>query len=235
MRIIIDAMGGDNAPGEIVKGAVDAQKEFGVDILLVGQEEKVISCLAENGASDNGHIQIVNASEVVTMEDDPSTATRSKRDSSMTRALELLRDGEGDALISAGSTGALLTGATLIVKRVRGIRRAALSPVLPNGDKGVLLIDCGANAECTEEYLLQFAYMGSFYARKILGCSEPRVGLLNIGTEETKGTELRKKTYALINNDVASTSGKNKKARELGIPVISEEDLLEEIQRETEG
>jgi glycerol-3-phosphate acyltransferase PlsX len=132
------------------------------------------------------------------MEDDPSTATRRKKDSSMTVALNLLRDGEGDACVSAGSTGALLTGATLTVKRIRGVRRACLAPVLPNGGKGVMLIDGGANVECTAEYLLQFAYMGSFYSHHILGCASPRVGLLNIGTEETKGTELQKQAYALL-------------------------------------
>ncbi len=116
----------------------------------------------------------------------------------MTVALELLRDGKGDAVVSAGSTGALLTGATLIVKRIRGIRRAALAPVLPAGEHGVMLIDCGANVECTPEYLLQFAYMGSFYSKKIMGCPEPRVGLLNVGTEDTKGDELRHESFALL-------------------------------------
>ena len=116
----------------------------------------------------------------------------------MTVGLNQLRDGAADAMVSAGSTGALLTGATLIVKRIRGIRRAALAPVLPAGKNGVMLIDCGANAECTPEYLLQFAFMGSFYAKKIMGCAEPRVGLLNVGTEDTKGDELRHETFALL-------------------------------------
>ena len=116
----------------------------------------------------------------------------------MTVALNRLRDGEGDAVVSAGSTGALLTGATLIVKRIRGIRRAAMAPVLPAGEHGVMLIDCGANVECTPEYLLQFAFMGSFYAKKLMGCDNPRVGLLNVGTEETKGGELQHQTYALL-------------------------------------
>jgi glycerol-3-phosphate acyltransferase PlsX len=118
----------------------------------------------------------------------------------MSVALTLLRDGGGDACISAGSTGALLSGATLIVKRVRGIRRAAMAPVLPNGSRGVVLIDCGANVECTGEYLLQFAFMGSLYSRTILGCERPRVGLLNVGTEDTKGTELQKEAFALLKN-----------------------------------
>ena len=116
----------------------------------------------------------------------------------MAVALRMLKNGEGDAVVSAGSTGALLSGATLIVKRVRGIRRAAMGPVLPNGGRGVLLIDCGATADCTAEYLLQFAFMGSFYAEKILGCENPRVALLNVGTEDTKGGELQKEAFALL-------------------------------------
>lgn len=200
MRIIIDAMGGDNAPEEIVKGAVRAKRELGVDLTLVGMEDKVKACLAAEGCSDSelGEIEIVNASEIITMEDDPSTATRRKKDSSMAVALNLLRDGKGDAVVSAGSTGALLTGATLTVKRIHGIRRAALAPVLPAGEHGVMLIDCGANVECTAEYLLQFAFMGSFYAKKIMGCESPRVGLLNVGTEDTKGGDLQHQTFALL-------------------------------------
>ena len=195
MRIIIDAMGGDNAPEEIVKGAVRAKRELGVDVTLVGIEQRVRECLAAEGCDD---IDVVNATEVVTMEDDPSTAIRRKKDSSMSVALNLLRDGAGDAVVSAGSTGALLTGATLTVKRIRGIRRAALAPVLPAGEHGVMLIDCGANVECTAEYLLQFAFMGSFYARKLMGCEAPRVGLLNVGTEDTKGGTLQHQAFALL-------------------------------------
>ena len=195
MRIIIDAMGGDNAPQEIVKGAVRAHRELGVDVTLVGREDAVRACLKQEGCDD---IEIVNATEIVTMEDDPSTATRRKMDSSMTVALNLLRDGKGDAVVSAGSTGALLTGATLIVKRIKGIRRAAMAPVLPAGEHGIMLIDCGANVECTAEYLLQFAFMGSFYAKKMMGCDNPRVGLLNVGTEDTKGGELQHQAFALL-------------------------------------
>ena len=198
MRIIIDAMGGDNAPGAIVRGAMDAQKEFGVDIVLVGIEEQVRACLAECGAADNGNITVVNATEVVDMHDDPAMACRRKKDSSMAVGLNMLHAGEGDAMVSAGNTGALLTGATLLVKRIRGIRRACFCPVVPNGKKGVVLIDCGANVDCTAEYLLQFAYMGSFYASGICGIENPRVGLLNNGSEDTKGTELCKETYALL-------------------------------------
>lgn len=195
MRIIIDAMGGDNAPEEIVKGAVRAKRELGVDVTLVGIEDKVRECLKAEGCED---IDVVNATEVISMSDDPSTATRRKKDSSMAVALTMLKDGKGDAVVSAGSTGALLTGATLTVKRIRGIRRAALAPVLPAGEHGVMLIDCGANVECTAEYLLQFAFMGSFYAKKLMGCDAPRVGLLNVGTEDTKGGELQHQAFALL-------------------------------------
>ena len=193
MKIIIDAMGGDNAPQEIVKGALRARDELGVELILVGRKEDV-----EPLVEDPKGVEIVDAREVITMEDDPSTATRRKKDSSMAVALELLKEGRGDAVVSAGSTGALLTGATLTVKRIRGIRRAALAPVLPAGEHGVMLIDCGANVECTAEYLLQFAYMGSFYAKKIMGCTSPRVGLLNVGTEDTKGGDLQHQAFALL-------------------------------------
>lgn len=195
MRIIVDAMGGDKAPQEIVKGAVRARKELGVDITLVGRIEEIRACLAGENEAD---YELVDAREVVTMEDDPSTATRRKKDSSMAVALTMLSAGRGDAVVSAGSTGALLTGATLTVKRIRGIRRAALAPILPAGERGVMLIDCGANVECTAEYLLQFAYMGSYYAKKMMGCENPRVGLLNVGTEDTKGGELQHQVFALL-------------------------------------
>ena len=195
MRIIVAAMGGDKAPQEIVKGAIRARKELGVEITLVGKVEEVKACLE---GEDLSNYELVDAREVITMEDDPSTATRRKKDSSMAVALRLLSEGKGDAAVSAGSTGALLTGATLTVKRIRGIRRAALAPVLPAGERGVMLIDCGANVECTAEYLLQFAYMGSYYAKKMLGCENPRIGLLNVGTEDTKGGELQHQAFALL-------------------------------------
>ena len=198
MKIIVDAMGGDNAPQAVVEGAVAAAKEYGVDIVLVGKQEIVEALVKKNGGELGDKISIVNASEVVDMEDDPTTVLRSKKDSSMSVALHLLKDGGGDACISAGSTGALLTGATLIVKRVHGIRRAAMAPVMPNGNRGALLIDCGANVECTAEYLLQFAYMGSFYAKNILGVENPRVALLNVGAEDTKGGELQHEAFAVL-------------------------------------
>lgn len=195
MKIIVDAMGGDNAPEAIVKGSLYARDRLGIDIVLVGRREDIEACIGDHSREG---IEIVDAREIVTMEDDPSTACRRKKDSSMTVALNMVKDGKGDAVVSAGSTGALLTGATLIVKRIKGIRRAAMAPVLPSRDNGLMLIDCGANAECTPEYLLQFAYMGSYYAKKLMGIENPRVGLLNIGVEETKGGELQRNSLVLL-------------------------------------
>lgn len=195
MKIIVDAMGGDNAPLAAVKGAIYARERIGTEIVLVGRIEDVKACF--EGDVPEG-ISIVDAREVVSMHDDPSTATRKKKDSSMTVALNMLKNDEGDAVVSAGSTGALLTGATLITKRIKGIRRAAMAPVFPNMENGFMLMDCGANAECTPEYLLQFAYMGSFYAERIMGIKHPRVALLNNGAEETKGGQLQQTTYKLL-------------------------------------
>lgn len=199
MRIIVDAMGGDNAPLAIVKGALQGQKRWGVDITLTGDETAIREALAQCGVQELPQgMDIVPTTEEVTMEDDPATVFRRKKDSSMGVGLTLLRDGKADALVSAGSTGALLAGATLITKRIRGIRRAAMAPVIPTTGGRAVLIDCGANAECTPEYLLQFAYLGSFYAGRVLGLERPRVGLLNIGTEDSKGTDLQKAALALL-------------------------------------
>lgn len=199
MKVIVDAMGGDNAPKSNVQGALNAVKEYGVDVVLVGDGKVILECLKGLGVDNLPKgLEIVNASEVVTMEDDPATAFRRKKDSSLTVGLNLLNERAGDAFVSAGSTGALLSAATLMTKRVKGIRRAAMAPVVPTGNGGAVLIDCGANAECTAEYLLQFAYMGSYYAKKVLGRSEPKVGLLNIGAEATKGTKLQKEAYLLL-------------------------------------
>ena len=200
MKIILDAMGGDNAPLAPVMGAVDAARDFGAQITLVGKGEEIQKALKENGISAlPAGITIAEADEVVDMHDDPASVCRKKKNSSMVVGLRMLSEDQGDAFISAGSTGALLSGATLIVKRVKGIRRAAMGPCMPNkaGGKTVLL-DCGANAECTPEFLLQFGVVGTLYARKTLNISSPRVGLLNIGTEDSKGTPLQKEAYALL-------------------------------------
>ena len=207
MKIIVDAMGGDNAPQAPVMGAVQANREYGVEIILVGRGEDILKTLAANGISDlPAGVAVTHASEVVEMCDDPATAFRKKKDSSLTVGLNLLKEGAGDAFVSAGSTGALLSGATLVTKRIKGIRRAALAPVVPTGNGGAVLIDCGANAECPPEYLLQFAYMGSYYAEKVLGRSNPRVGLLNIGAERSKGTALQTTVYPML--EAAAEAGR---------------------------
>lgn len=198
MRILIDAMGGDNAPEAIVKGAVLASKEYDVELVLIGKEDQVNAILRAEGVQPGGRISVVNADDEITMEDDPATAVRRKKNSSMAVMLSMLAHGEGDAAISGGSTGALLSGATLTVRRIPGVRRACFAPVIPNGKKGVVLADCGANSECTPEYLLQFAHLGNIYAREVLGIESPRVALLNIGAEESKGGELQKAAYALL-------------------------------------
>ena len=202
MRIILDAMGGDNAPQAPVMGAIQAAKDFGAQITLVGRGEEILEAMRQQGINDLPEgIEIAHADDVVDMHDDPAAVVRKRKNSSMIVGLKMLSDGLGDAFVSAGSTGALLTGATLVVKRVKGIRRAAMGPVMPNkaGGKTVIL-DCGANAECTPEFLLQFGLVGSLYAKKYLGVDKPRVGLLNIGTEDSKGTQLQKDAYALLTN-----------------------------------
>ena len=195
MKLIIDAMGGDNAPLEIVKGALSGQKRWGVDVTLTGDTTAILQALEACGEKTLPQgMEIVHTTETVEMCDDPATVFRRKKDTSMGVGLTMLRDGRADAMVSAGSTGALLTGANLIVKRIRGIRQAAMAPVIPTTTGQAVLIDCGANAECTPEYLVQFAYLGSYYAHRVLGVERPRVGLLNIGAEDSKGTDLQKET-----------------------------------------
>ncbi len=202
MKIILDAMGGDNAPLAPVMGAIEANKLYGAQITLVGQGEKILEVLRAQGIETLPEgVEIMHADDVVDMHDDPAQAVRTRKNSSMMVGLKMLAEDQGDGFISAGSTGALLSGATLIVKRVKGIRRAAMGPAMPNKAGGkTLLLDCGANAECTPEFLLQFGLVGSLYAKKTLGLENPRVGLLNIGTEDTKGTPLQKEAYGLLQN-----------------------------------
>ena len=200
MKIILDAMGGDHAPEAPVMGAIDAAKAYGAEITLVGRGEEILEVLKKNGI-DNlpDGMEICHADDVVDMHDDPDQVIRRRKNSSMVIGLRMLAEGKGDAFVSAGSTGALLTGATLIVKRIKGIRRAAMAPSMPTkaGHK-VTICDCGANAECTPEFLLQFGLVASAYAKYTLGIKNPRVGLLNIGTEDSKGTALQKAAYELL-------------------------------------
>ena len=200
MKIILDAMGGDNAPEAVVLGALDAAKDFDTEIILVGRGEDILAAMKKNGVNDLPQgVAIANADDVVDMHDDPAAVLHKRKNSSMVVGLKMLAEGAGDAFVSAGSTGALLTAATLVVKRVKGIRRAAMAPAFPNKAGGKTIIcDCGANAECTPEFLLQFAIVGSLHAKKSLGLKSPRVGLLNIGTEDSKGTALQLATYPML-------------------------------------
>ena len=200
MKIILDAMGGDNAPDAPVLGAIEAAKATGTQITLVGRGEEILSVMRKHGIDNLPEgMEIANAEDVVDMHDDPGSVIHKRKNSSMIVGLKMLAEGQGDAFVSAGSTGALLTGATLIVKRVKGIRRAAMGPAFPNKAGGKTVIcDCGANAECTPEFLLQFGLVGSLFAKKNLGIKNPRVGLLNIGTEDSKGTKLQLETYPLL-------------------------------------
>lgn len=207
MKIIVDAMGGDNAPVEIVKGVLAAHRAYGMEIVLVGRAAQVLGAVEGCGEKTlPAGMQIKDAAEVVEIADDPATAFKKKKDSSLTVGLNMLKEGLGDGFVSAGSTGALLAGATLVVKRIRGVRRAALCPQIPVLGGKAVLCDAGANAECTPEYLLQFAFLGSLYAQKVMGMERPRVGLLNIGAESEKGDTLRHETYAVL--DEAGRAGR---------------------------
>ncbi|MGN0505977.1 MAG: phosphate acyltransferase PlsX [Lachnospiraceae bacterium] len=188
MRIIIDVMGGDNAPDEILKGAFSAAGKYNIDLTLVGKAEAISGHTYLNRISPE-RIETVPVENVVRMDDDPLTAVHKKKDSSMMVALKLLADGKGDALVSAGNTGALFSGATIIVKRSPGIKRAAIGTMLP-GTKPCLLLDAGANVTVTEDYLEQFAVIGALYMKKTYGIASPEVCILNNGTEDCKGTEL---------------------------------------------
>ena len=193
MRIIVDVMGGDNAPLETVKGVCQAAEEFNASYILVGNKFE-IEQVAEENSLDIGKFEIVHTETVITMEDEPLSVMRSKNDSSMSVGLIMLAEGKGDALVSSGNTGALFTGATLIVRKIKGINRAALASVLPM-DPPLLLLDCGANISVTDECLEQFAVMGSAYMKKMYELEAPRVGLLNNGAESHKGTQLQLDTY----------------------------------------
>lgn len=197
LRIAVDAMGGDNAPLEIVLGAVMAAQKLDVNILLVGDKNTIDKILYDKDYAKE-KIEVVHASEVITNEEKPTAAVRSKKDSSLVKSLILLQEGSADAVVSAGNTGALLTSAVKYAKRLNGVLRPALGAVLPSQQGGVLIMDSGANANCKSAYLKQFAIMGSLYAEQVMKKTSPRVGLLNIGAEEGKGNDLVKETYELL-------------------------------------
>ncbi len=200
MVILLDAMGGDNAPDATIRGAVKAINEIDSEIVLIGNEEiinsKVKEIYKKNNISEiSNRIKIHNTTETIVMEDIPTQAIKQKKDSSMVVGFNLLKEGKGDVFISAGNSGALLTGATLLVGRIKGIDRPALAPLLPSYKKSVMLMDAGANTNCKVINLVQFAQMANVYLKSVCGIENPRIGLLNIGTEETKGNDLVKETY----------------------------------------
>ena len=198
VRVALDAMGGDNAPAEIVQGALDAVAAHPeIAVTLVGKEE-VLKGLLEGKEYDQSRLTIVNATEEITCDEAPVEAVRKKRDSSITVALQLVRKGECDAFVSAGSTGAVLVGGTILVGRIRGVERTPLAPLIPTEQGVSLLIDCGANVDARPSQLVQFAVMGSVYMKHVLGIENPRVGIVNIGVEEEKGNALVKETYPLL-------------------------------------
>lgn len=199
MKIIVDAFGGDNAPAEIIKGSMLACDEYNVDIILTGDKNKINECVNKNGI-DLKKTEIVDAGEVITMHDDAKSVLKEKSDSSMAVGFRLLNEGRGDAFVSAGNTGAITVGATLITKRIKGVKRPAIASVMPSAKKPILLMDCGANAECRAEFLYQFGLMGDLYMKHILKYDNPRIALANNGTEETKGTPLVREAYALMKN-----------------------------------
>ncbi|NLY47112.1 MAG: phosphate acyltransferase PlsX [Tissierella sp.] len=199
MRIIVDGMGGDNAPVEIVKGAIDALNEYDIDLIIVGKED-LINKELEKYQYPKEKVEVLNADDVITNEDDPALAIRRKKNSSMVVGLKALSEEKGDAFVSAGSTGALLAGGLFIVKRIKGIDRAALSSVYPTTNGLSLLVDAGANTDSKAEYLQQFGIMGSIYMEKVMGIQNPKVGLANVGTEEGKGNGLTKAAYDLLKN-----------------------------------
>ncbi len=197
IKIIVDAFGGDNAPLEVVKGCERAVRELGVKIVLTGKENEIKACAEKNGISLDG-IEIVHTDDVFDIHEEPKEIIKSGKNSSMALGLSLLAEGKGDAFVSAGSTGALVMGSTFIVKRIKGIKRIAPSPIMPADKGSFALVDAGANTECRPEMLVQFAIMGSAYMEKVIGVPNPKVALLNIGAEETKGRELEIETYKLL-------------------------------------
>lgn len=214
MKIAVDAFGGDNAPGAIIEGCVMAlNKAPDISLMITGDQDKIQEELSKH-SYDASRLQIVHTTQVITCEEQPTVAIKRKKDSSLVRALELVAQKEAECFVSAGSSGAVLAGATLIVRRIKGVKRPALAPILPTRDGCILLIDCGANTDCKPQYLQQFAIMGSAYMEGVMGVSSPRIGLLNNGAEAEKGNELTKATYPLLEQTPVNFIG-NCEAREI--------------------
>lgn len=213
MRVIVDAFGGDNAPLEILKGCVLAKDTPGLQILLAGDEQKIKTCAAENGIDLSG-MKILHAPDVIGMEDEPTLILKEKKNSSMAVGLRALREGQGDAFMTAGSTGAAVVGATILVGRIKGIKRPALAAILPTAGDYCAVVDTGANVECRPEMLTQFGLMGAIYMEHAVGYQNAKVGLLNVGTEDTKGGALQTEAYAQLSKAPLNFIG-NVEAREV--------------------
>ncbi len=214
MRVIVDAFGGDNAPLEIIKGAALAVAEYGYTVVLTGSEAEIRRVAAENAISLDG-MEIVDAPDVISMEDEPRSILKDHKNCSMAEGLRLLASGGGDAFVTAGSTGALIMGATFFVKRIKGVSRAALAPLMPSDKGAFMLVDSGANVECRPEMLLQFAQMGSIYMTNVLGGGKPAtVGLVNVGTEDCKGGDLQHEAFKLLKDSDLNFVG-NIEARQI--------------------
>lgn len=213
MNIIVDAFGGDNAPLEVIKGAAEAVAKLDVDVTLTGNESIIKKTAEENGISLD-RISIIHTESVIDIHEEPTEVIKGKSDCSMAVGLKALSEGKGDAFVSAGSTGALVVGATFIAKRLKGIKRAALAPILPTAKGHVILMDGGANVDCRPEMLLQFGIMGSCYMERVMGLKSPKVGLLNVGAEDTKGREMDIEAYKLLKDAPLDFYG-NLEAREL--------------------
>ncbi len=200
MRIAVDAFGGDNAPLEIVKGAALASKEFGVEITFTGDENEIKKIINENSLEFTGEVKIIHTNDVISMHDEPTSILKAHSNSSMALAFKEVAQGEADAIVTAGSTGAVVVGGTLIIKRIKGVKRPALGGLIPSPNGHYMLMDMGANAECRPEMLCQFGVMASVYLKNVEGIENPTIGLLNIGTEDTKGGELQTEAYKLLSS-----------------------------------
>lgn len=213
MKIIVDAFGGDNAPLEVIKGAAEAVAKLDVEVVLTGNEKIIKDTADENGISLE-KISIIHTESVIDIHEEPTEVIKGKADCSMAVGLKALSEGQGDAFVSAGSTGALVVGATFIAKRIKGVKRAALSPVMPTAAGHMILVDGGANVDCRPEMLVQFGIMGSCYMNKVMGVDSPKVGLVNVGAEDTKGREIELDAYKQFKEAPVNFYG-NLEAREI--------------------
>ncbi len=219
MKIIVDAMGGDNAPLEVLKGCIEAKNEYSLDIILVGDKEVINNCAKDNSL-DISAFEILHASQIISMNDSATDVLKTKSDSSIAVGLKALKEGRADAFSSAGNSGALVMGATTIVKRIKGIKRVCFCAIIPNADGFSMITDTGANIECRPEMIDQFATMASVYMKKVMGIISPKVGLLNCGTEEHKGTSLHIAAHNLMKENKKINFYGNVEGRDLPLSTV---------------